>query len=224
MKNSQIAQTVKMAGSVIAMACLVVLAGATTGCNGNDFTSSGVSVSAKYLKINKADNFSKSSTSALFDQIASDINTRAQDHIINSNDPNARPDARKVTIFYQAQDSSIYARTDCNFTDNTCEIFLNSNILHMDLDKATSKDDSLQSYRLLSSVLRHEIGHAFGLGHINNDADIMNWTVTNQNMPADDHINGSGFESSLHNYINDVNSFRIEGLASGLASSYVPPT
>lgn len=159
--------------------------------------------SIKRIKLVKLPNIVNSEASTIIDNIVLDMNERASEVIItqDDNDP-------KVTIAYGPIDEPTTAgHATCYTPTNNCDIIINSNlsINNPERHKGYAKE---MSYFFLETLIRHEIGHTFGMDHIDQgNAHIMNASLSVGNMPSSYPYN-SGYVNILNIFAADLNNQR----------------
>jgi predicted Zn-dependent protease len=140
-------------------------------------------------------------------QVANELEAYSQEEIL------FRQNNRSVVIKYGPLDGSLLGLTECTFySDNirtNCVITIKQEI---NPDLATSNAERLTKERLFYGVLRHEIGHAFGMGHNLVDTNNLMYPIFNFSHVEDQNV--------LLKFISDLTNFRYNGAASGIRTIF----
>ena len=156
---------------------------------------------ALYLNSSIAD---FTATNQQFFYLASaEINDLSKDDIL------FQKNGRVVSIKFGDLADSLLGLTECTFYNDPnksyCQITLSQKV---NIDLATSTFDVQRRTKLFSGVLRHELGHAFGMGHNLEDANNLMYPIFSFNHVDDPNV--------FINFINNLSNFRFNGKASGL--------
>jgi hypothetical protein len=178
--------------------CFVIgLISLISGCGQGQSASGGQKLNSLYISLTQQFNESDSSnTIYLFNEGTDTLNYMTGENII------FHPPTRPTTIQFGDLDTSLLGYTECLYNnDGTsgCTITI-SNTINPDVYPAQEN-----TFR---GVLKHEIGHAFGMGHIKDDDNNVMYPVfyDKQTLP-----------SNLQQYIINLTNFRENGINSGLS-------
>jgi hypothetical protein len=170
------------------------------GC-GSSQSGSSIAINSAFINLQNTFPETYSLTNDLFNQDTINFNQLVGQNIL------FQPNSRLVNVVYGDLDPGILGLTECVYeSDGTssCTINLSNTI---DPDQSISESDQETRTQTFVGVLRHELGHAFGLGHIKKDVNNVMYPYFNTNQLSD---------NSLNEYIINLNNFRINGEASGL--------
>jgi hypothetical protein len=187
------------------LSLLSVLVLSSCGQSDNGPNPKELQVNARYLNT-KAEGFSQTNSGLLI-QIANELELYSQEEIL------FREKNRSVVVRYGPLDGSLLGLTECTFySDNirtNCVITIKQDI---NPDLASSNSERLNKERLFYGVLRHEIGHAFGMGHNLVDTNNLMYPIFNFA-----HVEN---QTVLLKFINDLTNFRYNGAASGIRTIF----
>jgi hypothetical protein len=134
--------------------------------------------------------------------VIADLTHRLDDHSALDD-----PAGRAVEISYVKFDSSgILGLTQCSQApDNSisCEIQISTTLNPDTVENPSEKD---QVVKRLETVLRHEIGHAFGIAHMNSPKELM----YAYSLPYHET------EPAIETYVKELQELRQKGTDSGL--------
>ena len=155
-----------------------------------------VSVSSINLK---SDSSFNGSNAKVLSSLLANLNSSENGNIVSS--------GRPVTLHFGSLPANILGSTDCNITDNVCDITISN-----DINPNSGTDQSSATFlsELLEFVLLHEIGHSFGLGHVADPTAVMYWQVN------ESQLGNYLTQAVLNDYYNDVALIRTKGDSSGL--------
>jgi hypothetical protein len=169
-----------------------------TGCgqsSGSDvfsFNSLYISLTDKFNPNNSAN------TVWLFNEGTSNINNLSHEEIL------FKSPIRPTIIKFGDLDSGLLGLTECLYSNNgdsSCTITI-SNLINPDVHP-----EEANAFR---GVLKHEIGHAFGLGHIKTDPE--------NNVMSPVFNDRQTLSQNVKQFVIDLTNFRKNGVASGLPS------
>ena len=161
----------------------------------------GFQYNSLYLNLSNQISSSMTDSTSIFTSITNDYDTRIKSEVLY------HQGIRPTSVHFGALDAQVLGLTQCNYySDGTsnCDVTL-SNVINPD----TATDPQTKSARevALGGVLRHELGHAFGLGHVKNNPMHVMYPYFSSNQTT---------ESPIEQFITDLNNFRYNGTASGL--------
>lgn len=170
--------------------------------SGNFIPNSNIVTNSLFLNVkNELTGDQNSWTQFFFRETTGDINIRIKEDVL------FRSNYRPTKVQFGELSKNVLGLTQCEYYNNgfsQCTITI-SNTINPDL----TEDELLRSYKLNTfvGVIRHEIGHAFGMGHVK-DSDVHVMYPYFKNIQLQ--------ETSVQKFIEDIDNFRKNGAASGL--------
>ena len=168
---------------------------------------SGITLNSMFLNLQNGLNYPVGTTTqTLFEQDTNDFNLRLQDNVL------FRPPYRPTVMVYGDLDPGVLGLTACEYHSDgysQCTITI-SNLINPD----TAPTLAIQNARTNAfvGVIRHELGHAFGLGHIKDNPQHVMYPYFNDIQLQ---------EVNVAKFFLDLDNFRRNGSASGLPSIQV---
>lgn len=185
---------------IILLSLIMVSCGVTDTAKNGSFQ-----VNSKYI-ISNIDELSPSNKET-FIKISDEISRYSQEEIF------FRPENRSVKVKFGPLDSSFLGLTECTFySDNKKTNCLITLSLNVNPDDSLSPIDRLQREKLLYGVIRHELGHSFGMGHNLEDTNSVMYPTLSLT-----HVEDQGV---LLRFIEDLTNFRYNGTNSGLRTIF----
>jgi predicted Zn-dependent protease len=182
---------------------ILVLLFFSAGCSQQSSGGNNGSFQYNSLYLNLTNNIPTTMTdsTSIFQAIIQDYDNRINQEVLY------HQGIRPTTVHFGTLENQVLGLTQCNYySDGTsnCDVTL-SNVINPD----TVSDHQTKAARevALGGVLRHELGHAFGMGHIKNNPMHVMYPYFNQNQTEDGPVS---------QFITDLNNFRYNGAASGL--------
>ena len=181
---------------------LIILVFLVSACGNNSANTNSVIYNTMFINLQNGESNSQFSlTNELFNQDTEDYNSRVGADVL------FQDNSRIVTFSFGELDSGLLGHTQCNYySDGTssCSITITPSL---NPDEAESSTDQETRSQTFFGVLRHELGHAFGMGHIKDDPNNVMYPTFNVNQLQ---------EQNVQQYFENLNNFRVNGAASGL--------
>jgi hypothetical protein len=180
----------KIYGSVLVLLTFLVV-----GCGQNSSTNV-YSVNSPYIDLSQSFNMPNySNTIYLFNEGTSSLDNLSQEEILFHHS------IRPTVVKFGHLDSNLLGLTECLYSNDgtsSCTITI-SNIINPDVDPSATN-----TFR---GVLKHELGHAFGLGHIKDDDNNVMYPIFYDKQTS---------QENLYKFVINLTNFRKNGTASGL--------
>jgi len=158
------------------------------------------SINSLYISISQRFNMPDNSvTLRLFNEGVSELDTLSQEEIM------FHSPIRLTIIKFGELDENLLGLTECSYSskgDSSCIITISSSI---------NPDNNPWEETTFRGVFKHEIGHAFGLGHIK---------ASSSNVMFPLFYEEQTLKNNLDRFIVDLTNFRKNGPASGLPTIF----
>jgi hypothetical protein len=157
----------------------------------------------KRIKLVKKLNVINRDVSSVIDNVVLDMNNRANEEIIGDDDKYPI-----VTVAYgEINISTVAGQATCYRPSNNCDIVINSN-LRINNPEPLVGYAKEYSYYFLETLIRHEIGHTFGMRHTHPETPhIMNPEISTGNIP-ESYPYDSNYINLLNIFASDLNNQR----------------